>query len=100
DLDRAHDIRVLHSLAVAGFAKKACHGRAVLPQLLAQYLDGHGAMVRVMRAEHGRCAAFADLALERVTGNRLTDEIFPGHAANLTAPFRRGKRAVAPAGRL
>src|SRR5690349_20727752 len=93
DLDRPNDVWMLYALAVAGLAQEAGDRGAVLPQLLAQHFYGDGSVRRVMRAEHRRRSTFADFALERIAGNRLSYEIFPGHGANLTSRPRLGKNA-------
>ena len=90
DLDRANDVRMLHALAVARFAKKARDRGAVLAQLFAQHFHGDGAVVGMLRAEDGGRSAFADFALQRIAGDRLSDEVFSGHAANLTSHVQGG----------
>ena len=85
DLDRAHDVGMLHALAVARFAQETRDGGAILPQLFAQHFHGNGAVVGMLRAEDGGRSAFADFALQRVSGDRLADEVFAWHAANLIA---------------
>ena len=92
DLDRANDVRMLHALAVASFAKEARDGGAILAQLFAQDLYGDGAVVGMLRAENGGRSAFTDFALQRISGNRLADEVLSWHAANLIARIVRGKR--------
>jgi len=91
DLDRAHDIGVLHTFAVACFAKEASDSGAILAQLLAQDFDGDETMVRVLSAEDGGRSALADFTLQRIAGNRLSYEVFASHAPNLTAARVSGK---------
>ena len=64
DLDRANDVGMLHALAVASFAKKSRDRGAVLAQLLAQNLDGDGAVVGMLCAENGGSSAFSHFALQ------------------------------------
>jgi hypothetical protein len=71
------------AFAVARFADKARYGRAILSQFLAEDLYGDGPMIGVLSAEDGGGSAFTHFAFERISGNRLTDEIFAWHAANL-----------------
>ena len=53
DLDGAHDVGMLHALAVPRFAKEARDRRAVLAKLLAQHFDGNCAVIRVLGTEDG-----------------------------------------------
>ena len=85
DLDRLDDVRVLHPLAIARLAQKSRNGGAVLAQLLAQYLDSHGPVSGMLRSEYRRGAPLADLALQRIPGDRLTNQVLSWHAANLIA---------------
>jgi hypothetical protein len=39
-------------------------------------------------------SALTHFALQRISGDRLSDEILAGHAANLIAPWGQGKRTV------
>ena len=64
DLDRSNDIRVLHALAISGFAQEAGDGGSVLAQLLSQNLYGHGAVIGVVRAKDGGGTAFTHFALQ------------------------------------
>jgi signal transduction histidine kinase len=93
DLDRPDDIWMLYALAVARLAQESRDRRSILAELLAQHFHRDGSVRRVMRAENGRRSTFADFALERVAGDRLSYEIFPGHGANLTSSTGRGKNA-------
>ena len=77
---------MLYAFAVARFAKKARDRGAILAQLFAQHLHGDGAVIGVVRAENGGCSAFTDFALQRISGDRLSDEILAWHAANLISP--------------
>src|SRR6185312_8747418 len=90
NLDRANDVRMLHALAVARFAKEARYGGAILAQLFAQYLHGDSPVVGVLRAEDGRRSALADLTLQGVAGDGLSNKVFAWHAANLTFVEGRG----------
>jgi hypothetical protein len=83
---------MLHPLAVARLAKKTCDGGSILSQFFAEDLYGDDAMVVVMRAEDGGGSAFTHFALQRISGNRLSDEILTWHAANLIPSATRRKR--------
>jgi hypothetical protein len=75
---------VLHALAVPRFAKKPSYCRAVLAKFFAKDFDGNSSVVGVLRAKDGGCSSFAHFALQRISGDRLSDEILTWHAANLT----------------
>jgi hypothetical protein len=92
DLDRAYDVGMLHTFAVARFSKEARHSSTILPQLFAQHLDRHGSVIGVLGAKNGGCSAFAHFALQGISGDCLTYEALTWHAANLTARYERGKR--------
>jgi hypothetical protein len=80
------------AFAVSGFTKKPCDGGSVLAQFVAQHLHGNRAVVGVLRAEDGGRSALSDFALERISGDVLSDEAFFWHAANLTAVHECGKQ--------
>ena len=64
DFDRAHDIRVLHALAVTSLAKKPRDRGAILAQFVAQNLYGNGAVVCMLCAENGGRSALTHFALK------------------------------------
>ena len=80
DLDGAHHVGVLHALTVTRFAKKASDGGSILSKLFAEHFDGDRPVIRVLSAKDRGGSAFTYFALERVSGNRLSDEIFAWHA--------------------
>src|SRR5215472_9065037 len=92
DLDRAHDVRMLDPFAVTRFAEEPSNCSPILAELLAQDLYGDRSMIRVLGAENGRSPAFTDLALERISGNCLSNKVFAWHAANLIARRECGKQ--------
>ena len=94
DLDRAHNVRMLHPLAVPRLAKKPRYRCAILPQLFAQHFNGDDPMVAMLRAEDGGRSAFTHFALQRISSNRLTDEVLTRHAANLIRDATRRKRTT------
>jgi CspA family cold shock protein len=85
NFDRAHHIGVLHPFTVARFAKKPCDRGAVLTEFFAKNFYGNRSVVGVLRAKDGGCSSFAHFALQRIPGDRLSDEVLTWHAANLTS---------------
>jgi len=79
DLDRSHDVRVRHPLAIVRLADTSRDRRAIVAQFLAQHFDGDCAVVRMLGAKNSGCAAFADFRLERVSGKSTPDQILPWH---------------------
>ena len=68
-----------NSLAIARFAKKPRHSRAIIAEFLAQHFHGHQPVVRMLCAEHCGRATFAHFVLERVASQRAPDQILPWH---------------------
>src|SRR5437016_9911312 len=92
NFDRSYDVRMLYAFAVARFTKKTRDSGAILPQFFPEHLHGDDAVVAVLRAADGGCTAFSHFALQRISGNRLSDEILTRHAANLISAATRRKR--------
>jgi len=69
EFDRAHDVRVLDPCAERGFAKKTGNGGAVLPELVAQYLQRDGTMRVVGGLVDSGRPTFTDALFKRVAGD-------------------------------
>jgi len=85
NLDGLNDIRVLDTLAIAGFAYEARYSRLVLTKLFAQDLHGNDPVRRMLRTEDGRCSALPDFAAEGISRQRSTYQVLFRHVANLTS---------------
>ena len=93
----AHDVGVAHPRAVFRFAKEALDGNRVSRQAGAKDLHRRRTTFRVLGAIDGRCAAFADISLEVVSGDSPTDQRVSVHAvAKLVNP--RGASKLESAG--
>ena len=92
DLDGAHDVRVLDALAVPRFADEPSDGRLVLAEFLAEHLHRHDTMSGMLGAKHRGCPAFAHFATQGVSGDRLSNQVFFGHGANLTSALGAGSK--------
>ncbi len=68
-LNRADDIGVNDTFAELGFSVEASDGGLFLPELIAQHLEGHLAILRVLGAIDDGRAALPDEALQRVAGD-------------------------------
>jgi hypothetical protein len=78
---------VLHTFTVSSFAKKARYRRAILAELFAKDFNGDCSMIGMLRAKDGGCSSFPHFALQRISGDRLSDEVLTWHAANLTSAY-------------
>jgi hypothetical protein len=76
---------VHHTFAVSCFAKKARYRRSILAKLFAKDFNGDCSMIGMLRAKDGGCTSFPHFALQRISGDRLSDEVLTWHAANLTS---------------
>lgn len=81
------------ALAELGFAVESGDGSLLQPQLVAQHLEGHLAVGRVLRAVDDRGAALSDEGLERIAGDGSPDKIFLGHGAEPNGR-REGQQAM------
>ena len=82
-----------HALAVARFADEARDRRLVLAQLLAQDFHGDDAVRRVLGAKNRGRSTLADFVAEGVASERLSQQVFFWHGANLT-PIRGRSQAI------
>ena len=84
DLDRAHDVGVLDALAVFRLSDEPRDRRLILAKFFSQHLHRHDTMSGMLGAEHSRRPTFAHLVTQGVSGDRLSDQVFFGHGANVT----------------
>ena len=68
DFYGTHHVRVLYSCTVLRFADKAGDCGTIMPQFLAENLEGNGAMALMLGPVHLGGTAFANLTLYSVPG--------------------------------
>jgi hypothetical protein len=91
------DVGVGDAPAIFGFAEKSLHGNRVSRQTGAKDLHCRRTTFRVLGAIDGRCAAFADISLEVLSGDSPTDQRVSVHAiAKLVNPRGGSKLERSP----
>jgi hypothetical protein len=89
--DCANDVTVLYTGAELRFANETRDGSGILTQPFAQHLECYSPVLRVMSLVNGGRAAFTDLSVDRVAGNRRSHQILSWHSANLMRIGRQGQ---------
>ena len=84
ELYGANDVRMFGACAKLRFTQKARDSGFVVPQLIAQHLEGNGSVLGVFGAKNCRSTTFSDFGAHRVTSKRSPDQRLSGHGANVT----------------
>ena len=93
---RAYDVGVADSSTILGFPQEALDRNRVCRQTGAKDLHRRNTTFRVLGAIDGRCAAFADISLEVVSGDSPTDQRVSVHAVAKLVNQRGGSKLEAP----
>jgi len=79
-LDRANDIRMLHTCAILGFTYESCDRCTVVSEFFAENLEGDSAMALMLSPVHCRRTTLTNLTLYSIPGYLGADQALMRHA--------------------
>ena len=73
ELYGTNDVRMFSAIAKLRLAQESRDSGFIVPQLIAQHLQGNGSVLWVFGAKYGRCSTFPDLGAHRIASERSSD---------------------------